>query len=169
MIIERDHHITKNMSHCALSARIESVLFATPVPARFEIPDEACPICLCPLRETSTASCCGGYARKLKCGHFVHVSCQIDRNPDMLRCSVCRQTNAIYWVYYRVIHAVLCRSIPPHYQAKFMKKTLTPAEFNDIKNYGVDPDEVAEACDKLARIRDDEEALRATFAEIWRK
>ena len=54
--------------------------------------DENCPICQDKLSEDSCYGCkCSPYASRLICGHYAHVSCQIDYNPDVSRCSVCRK------------------------------------------------------------------------------
>jgi hypothetical protein len=80
---------------CILSSKIESHLFRPFLDEKqlgFDTPKEDCPICL---ESLSTAAklgnpCCGTYARMLYCGHWVHVSCQINRNKDRTRCSICR-------------------------------------------------------------------------------
>lgn len=54
--------------------------------------DENCPICQDKLSEDSCYGCkCSPYASRLICEHYAHVSCQIDYNPDVSRCSVCRK------------------------------------------------------------------------------
>jgi hypothetical protein len=43
-----------------------------------DVPDEVCPICLVQLRQKPPAKCCGRYPKRLNCGHWVHVCCQVD-------------------------------------------------------------------------------------------
>ena len=73
--------------NCFQSTMIEAFIFDKVD----ELPDENCPICQDKLSENSSYGCkCSPYAKRLICGHYVHVSCQIDYNPDAGRCSVCR-------------------------------------------------------------------------------
>lgn len=73
---------------CTISTFVEAIIFTHD---KITIPDEDCPICIVPLKEKSPYGCqCGSYAKRLTCGHWVHVSCQIDRNPDRSNCPICR-------------------------------------------------------------------------------
>ncbi len=76
--------------NCAASALIEAFFFRHPKDTA-PTPDEDCPICLENLRKDGSIGCCGTYAKQLLCGHFVHVSCQIDYNSNYSECSVCRK------------------------------------------------------------------------------
>lgn len=78
--------------NCLQSTLIEAFTFGTR--DGMVLPDEECPICLGKLSEKSDLSCCGGYAKPLiVCGHWAHVGCQIDRNPEPMKCTVCGVTN----------------------------------------------------------------------------
>lgn len=76
------------LHNCGRSLGIECLIFSF-VEIK-DIPDEPCPICYGRLREPGDYGCCGTYAGKLLCGHFVHVGCHIDYNPKFRYCSVCK-------------------------------------------------------------------------------
>lgn len=163
------------MCWCLLSTRIESELFSKPEGNVLDmlktenIPDEECPICLEPLRSTQTNTCCGGYARKLKCGnHFVHVSCQINKNTDLLKCPVCRTQLASTDIYYKICSAIFINKLPLHYQRKFIDNKLINDEINDItQNYGIDYGGIKLVYDYLRGIKNDEAKITRYFKEIW--
>lgn len=74
---------------CLLSSKIERLIFSSDK-SDCHCPDDVCAICQEQLINSGTG-CCGTYAKKLqKCGHWFHVSCHIDANPDRHKCSVCR-------------------------------------------------------------------------------
>lgn len=74
---------------CHLFKYIEKILFVNETD--ISLVDEQCPICLVPLHEKdSVIKCCENYSAQLKCGHHVHVHCQIGANPNLYQCSVCR-------------------------------------------------------------------------------
>jgi hypothetical protein len=73
--------------NCFQSTIIEAFIFED----CNELPDENCPICQDKLSQDSSYGCaCSPYARRLICGHYAHVSCQIDYNPNVNKCSICR-------------------------------------------------------------------------------
>lgn len=85
---------------CTLASSLERIIFRYR-DITSEIPDdiknENCPICIGKLGEKPLFKhCCGGYAKQLrKCGHWVHVSCQIDNNKlNRHTCSICRNVIA---------------------------------------------------------------------------
>lgn len=55
------------------------------------IPNEDCCICLLSLKEDAPkeTGCCGRYARKTNCGHWMHVSCLVS-SPTKKNCPICR-------------------------------------------------------------------------------
>lgn len=88
---------------CMLSCHIEGTIFRRgqenvsilfKKDAKSGVPDEDCPVCLAPLSgKPDVQTCCGDYARKLlKCKHWVHVCCQINRKrgSNIIRCPICR-------------------------------------------------------------------------------
>ena len=79
--------------NCLLSTMVEIVLFGknNSINNKDKVPDDDCSICLEKLTKPSSSGCCGTYSRQLLCGHWVHVSCMIDRNPDRHRCPLCRK------------------------------------------------------------------------------
>lgn len=55
------------------------------------VPHDECPICLEKLEDKGKYGHCGTYSEPLiKCGHWMHVSCQIDQNPNRHKCPICR-------------------------------------------------------------------------------
>jgi len=123
------------MCDCLLSTRIEIELFDS---NRNNIPNDDCPICLIPLKENAYLSCCGGYAKKLKCGHYVHVSCQINKNTDLIRCPICRQQLTNVVLYYKINQSKIINKLPLQYQRKFLQKIeLSDEEINDLLTIGI--------------------------------
>lgn len=153
------------MSNCMLSTRIEAVLFVKT--DRNEIPNEDCPICLEPLREHSKIGCCGTYAKKLKCGHFVHVSCHINNNPDLIRCSICRTELVGIGIYFKILRAIEIHRFPLHYQMKLMQVRLTNDDINDLKKYGIDFMEHVNYITYIGSIKNDEDKIREEFKKKW--
>lgn len=82
------------MSNCNLFTRLEISLFdkLNQIDDFDKVPNQPCPICSTSLTQMSKfETCCDPYSRILKCGHWVHVNCQLDHNPFLNRCSVCKQ------------------------------------------------------------------------------
>lgn len=53
------------------------------------VPDDKCIVCANSLHEMSGIStCCGNYSKPLKCGHWVHINCQLNK-VDMHKCLTC--------------------------------------------------------------------------------
>lgn len=73
-------------NECILTNFIEPIIFAA---YSDDIPNEECPICLELLSEKSETSCCAKYARKLNCGHWIHVGCQFNNNQKIYQCPIC--------------------------------------------------------------------------------
>ena len=106
------------MCNCLLSSRIESEIFMPfteidDVLNPTNILNEDCPICLQSLKInlSGTNVCCGGYARKLKCGHSVHVCCQIYKNINLRKCSLCRKELTTTNIYYKICRAIYINKI----------------------------------------------------------
>jgi hypothetical protein len=83
------------MDPCFASTVIEETIFErliNPIGDNSLVPDGDCPICLEHLTDKPSGKCCcGGYSKSLKkCGHWLHVYCQIDRNPKLHICPLCR-------------------------------------------------------------------------------
>ena len=155
------------MCHCLLSTRIEAELFIHGVPNKTEIPDEACPICLESLRTNSSASCCGGYAKQLHCGHYVHVSCQINNNTDLIRCSLCRKqlTNTI--LYYNICKSLMMNKLPFGYKRAFLDNTLTEQMSLSIERCGIDIAKQRRALGYLDSIKNNEQEMFDFFKSVW--
>ena len=85
----------QRLHNCVQSTMIEVFIFGGKSPE--EIPNEDCPICLEPLNSKNPkpqyGCSCGYYPKKLKkCSHWMHVSCQIDKNPNWKECPICKQS-----------------------------------------------------------------------------
>lgn len=75
------------LHNCLKSTLIESMIFKK----TDNFPDQDCPICCEKLiADSPNNNCCCPYVKELRCGHYVHVACQIDYNPDFRRCPICR-------------------------------------------------------------------------------
>ena len=114
--------------NCILASQIERVLFEPSINSIYnidQVSDDICPICLESLKYMNHESCCGGYSRKLrKCGHWVHVNCQINKNiENRHQCSLCR-TKIINKNYLdkKILVATAINILPIHYQAKYLKE-----------------------------------------------
>lgn len=80
--------------NCLLSTCIERTIFnkMNSIENKELVPNDNCSICLEPLIESAKNSCCGNYSKQfLKCQHWCHVSCQIDKNIlTRHMCSLCK-------------------------------------------------------------------------------
>lgn len=131
---------------CTLSSNIERILFEPNINSienNHIVPDDICPICLNNLKESIKNSCCGTYSRKLnKCGHWVHVSCQIDKNVNNRHeCSICRMKIVDKeWLDHKIIIGETLNILPIHYQMKFRKDGIDMFDdinvLDDLKKYG---------------------------------
>lgn len=95
-----------------------------------------CHLCNIPLKQEAKTKCCVGYARKLKCGHYVHVSCQIHKTPDFVICSLerCKKIITDPSIYYDIIHYLITKPLPDGY-----KRILSEEEIKYLLNiYGID-------------------------------
>jgi hypothetical protein len=153
------------MSTCMLSTRIEAELFVKT--NKEEIPGEPCPICLEPLKENSKIGCCGTYAKKLKCGHFVHVSCHINKNPDLRQCSVCRAELTDISIYFKILKAIEINKFPIHYQMKLIQVSLTQDDIIDLEKYGLNFTNHISYIVYLGSIKNDEYKLKEEFRKKW--
>lgn len=151
---------------CLLSTRIEAELFDKYTDN--DVPNDNCPICLEPLNKRNQNACCDGYARKLKCGHFVHVCCHINKNPDLLRCSVCRFQLAPIDIYYKICKSMVINILPLHYQRPCWNDTLSGKMIDDItKNYKIDYNHIIKCLEYLETIKLDEKLLHEYFVTNW--
>lgn len=87
---------TTSFHNCVTSFRFELDLLLAGV-AQKVIPtvtdeDGPCSICMHSLRESSAFSCCGGYPRKLACGHIFHIGCFtiMIQTSKTFKCPCCR-------------------------------------------------------------------------------
>lgn len=153
------------MCNCLLSTRIESELFAG---IDNNIPDEDCPICLVNLKQYAPSACCGGYARKLNCGHYVHVSCQIDKNHDLIHCSLCRTKLTTSNIYFKICRAKMINGMPHGYSKLYINDQLTDKMKDDLKTkYHFDIDRLTRSLDYLNTIKDDEKEMFDFFKMVW--
>lgn len=78
--------------NCAQSFNIELLLFKDDINSLLNpglVSDNICFICANGLYEMSGIStCCGNYSKPLKCGHWVHINCQINKKNSNV-CSLC--------------------------------------------------------------------------------
>lgn len=155
------------MCDCLLSTRIEMELFD-----KFDnnIPDEDCPICLDKLTINSLISCCGGYARKLNCGHYVHVNCQINKNPDLIHCSVCRAQLTSTDIYYKICRAKILNKLPIGYFKLYNNNQLNEKMINDLKiYYDININELTETLNYLDNIKSNDGEIYDFFKILWSK
>lgn len=133
-----------SIHNCFISGLVERNIFDLKSSSFRTKIDDVCPICLIDLNKTGEYGCCGKYARKLKkCGHWVHVGCQIDKNPNRHQCSVCRTViidkDALD---YKIKINKLVNILPIHYQSIIHKNGVEALCINKkykddlIKNYG---------------------------------
>lgn len=155
------------MCHCLLSTHIEAQLFIHDVPNKTEIPDEVCPICLESLLTNNPASCCGGYTKQLHCGHYVHVSCQINKNTDLIRCSLCRKQLTDTIIYYNICKSLMMNKIPIGYKRAFLDNTLTEQMCLNIERCGVDLAKQRRSLGYLDSIKNDEQEMFDFFKCVW--
>ncbi len=132
--------------NCLVSSYIEDILFDSKKYNSIDMKiDGNCPICLISLNKPGEYGCCGKYARKFKkCGHWVHVGCQINNNPNRHKCSICRDiiVDKKKLDYY-VARKTMISTLPIHYQMMVGKNGVKIFDnmkyYNDlIKNYGFD-------------------------------
>lgn len=148
--------------NCQVSMIIELHLFAL---SQKPIPKEYCPICLNSLTHAAPKGCCGTYARPLKkCGHFVHVTCQVDRNPNILQCPVCQILVADHKVYYECLNEKLLSVLPLHYRRNFIHNELTEEQLKILReNYRIDVEHLRKMIEYLYQMKDDKVKLEAIF------
>ena len=149
------------MCDCLLSLRIETLLFE--INENEIIIDEDCPICLIPLKKNPENSCCCGYARKLKCGHYAHVSCQINKNPDFIRCSLCRKILTDSSIYYYIIHNIMVKKLPQGYQRLLSEEELEYL----LKIHKIDYSPLIHGLTGLELIKDNDIELQKVFKYFW--
>lgn len=159
------------MCNCLLSTRIEREIFSNKNPLEYmdDIPNDDCPICLESLKIRANV-CCGGYARSLKCGHYVHVSCQINHNPDLRQCPICRAELTNADIYYRIMRRFFISKLPIHYQSKLSNNDiLSENEIDNLQKYGIVYQQIKTILDGLDTIRTDTNKTKNFFSMIWRK
>ena len=139
---------------CFYSSRLELNIFSIASVDKNKIPDSECPICLDSLNETSKNSCCSGYARRLKnCGHYVHVSCQLNKNPDLRRCPVCREVQADHNIYLMIITRMFASKLQSERFEELKKKEPMSYEEGEGEN--------------LKKFAKDTEAVKANFMTMY--
>ena len=158
------------MCNCLLSTRIESAIFSHKDGDMMDIlnpnnvPDEECPICLEPLKIPSHDCCCGNYARKLNCGHFVHVTCQINKNPDFIRCSLCRTQLTPNDIYYKICKSILVNKLPLHYQRQFLNGCLSKEVIKELENiYEINYERIKYIFDYVNKNKENELIIKKIF------
>jgi len=133
-----------------------------------DILDEKCPICLESLQTHVENACCDGYAKKLKCGHYAHVFCQINRNPDMIRCCICRKELVSFDIYYKICHAMLLKKVPMPYHQEFANGIPSQQRIDTIgQKDRIDFQPLKNGFDVLDKVRSDEKMLKKIFVQFW--
>ena len=78
--------------NCAQSLHAELLLFDDDINSLLNselVPNDSCFICANNLLEMSGIStCCGNYSKPLKCGHWTHINCQVNKKHNNI-CSLC--------------------------------------------------------------------------------
>lgn len=125
-------------SNIKLALYIEKLLFS---PDSLHTPKDKCIICNKKLSENGKYGSALKYCRKLlSCNHWVHVSCQIEKNEDKHTCPVCHKEiikkevlrdNIIKWK--------LIARLPEHYKVIFNEEGIKlfddPECYKDLVNH----------------------------------
>lgn len=157
------------MCDCLISTWIEAQLFdAKPIDPN-DIPDENCPLCLHPLRLETPNTCCGSYSKPLKCGHYTHVSCQINKNQDLNKCSVCQKQLSDNHLYFNICKSKIISILPLHYQKKYHENNLSQQEIYELAANGIDYYKIKTVTDYLEFIKNDQSEMNYFFKTIWLK
>jgi len=125
---------------CGASTFLEAFLFDTLYSSidstKDFVPDDECCICLKSLKHDAPkeTGCCGRYASKTNCGHWMHVSCLISC-PTKTNCPIC-QTNLIddEWMKIKSQRSKIYKLIPDDYKNMYLKKGIEIFLDQDVIN-----------------------------------
>ena len=157
------------MCDCFTSMWIEIQLFSKDQ-NKANIPKEDCPICFEPLDSPANNSCCAGYGSRLNCGHYVHVSCQIHKNSDLRRCSICRKELAHHFIYHGIISKTIVSKLSPScFEALKKKLPLSSSDNDELKKRGIEFESLRKNLELMYENQDNAEVLEKVFQKLWIK